>query len=452
MHNQCTESCASFTSFCIFQPDAGPHGYSHKFTPLMLPIPKNINSTRVVLIVSFFIAIILLVATCDSIKTEERLSGIVHPSGQEFAGSETCVTCHHSISESHIKTPHFLTSRPGTKETVLGSFDSGKNVFSLNERLKVVMEETPSRLFQRAFIDGKEVDKKPIDITLGSGRQGQTYLFWKDSVLFQLPVSYHAPSDTWSNSPGYPTDQILFNRSISARCLECHSTYFKIGKTIAEGETFDRKQVMLSVDCERCHGPAGRHVSFHQKNPQENEPMHIINPARLTRKQKLDNCALCHSGIRNNFMPSFSYRVGENLDEFFFAMPTADSAATLDVHGNQYGLLMASKCFKMSTMDCSSCHNVHVKETDQLTVFSTRCMNCHKKGSDNFCTQPEVPGLVLSNNCIDCHMPELPSKQVFLRASNNKSTPFFVRTHLVGHYENQIKLFLQNIEKKNKAK
>lgn len=394
-------------------------------------------------------AFLLLLSTCEYIKSENGLSGVVSASGEEFAGSETCVKCHQSITDSHIQTPHFLTSRPGTIETIKGSFDSGKNVFVLNERLKVLLEKTPSGLVQRAFVAGKEVDKKTMDITLGSGRQGQTYLFWQDNTLFQLPVSYHAPSDGWSNSPGYPTDQILFNRSISARCLECHSTYFKIGKTNFANETFDRKQVMLGVDCERCHGPAGKHVTFHQKHPDEREARHVLNPARLTRKQKLDNCALCHSGIRNNFMPSFSYKVGDKLEDFLFPVPAADSGATLDVHGNQYGLLALSKCFRLSAMDCSSCHNVHVKETKKVDVFSARCMNCHKEGSDNFCKQPKVPGLVLSKNCIDCHMPALPSRQVFLRSSNNKSTPFFIRTHLIGNYEKQIKLFLEKIGKEN---
>lgn len=417
----------------------------------MSSIRKKIRNTRLVVIVSQVIAFILLVATCDSIRNEDKLSGITNSSGQEFAGSETCVTCHQSITESHTLTPHFLTSRPGTIEAVKGNFDSGKNVFVLNERLKVVMEKTSSGLFQRGFVDGAEVDKKPIDMTIGSGRQGQTYLFWKDSVLYQLPASYHAPSGTWSNSPGYPTDQILFNRSVSARCLECHSTHFKIGKTTVDGETFDRKQVMLSVDCERCHGPAARHVNFHMKHPEETEARDIINPARLSRKQKLDNCALCHAGIRNNFMPSFTYTVGENLDEYFFPVQPADSGATLDVHGNQYGLLTASKCFRMSEMDCSSCHNVHIKETNRLDVFSARCMNCHQKGSDKFCKQPEVPGLVLAKNCIDCHMPALPSRQVFLRASGNKSTPFLIRTHLVGNYEKQIKSFLKKIEAENSS-
>ena len=148
-------------------------------------------------------------------------------------------------------------------------------------------------------------------------------------------------------------------------------------------------------------------------------------------------------------MPSFSYKVGEDLDDFSLPTQPADSGATLDVHGNQYGLLASSKCFRMSDMDCSSCHNVHTKETNNLELFSARCMNCHKRGGDNFCTQPEIPGLVLSKNCIDCHMPDLPSRQVFLRSSGNRSTPFFVRTHLVGNYEKQVKLFLEKITTEN---
>jgi len=194
----------------------------------MTPLKKSIRGGHVV-IAAHFIALLILVSTCEFIKSENKLSGVVNAQGEAFAGSETCGKCHQVLADSHSVTPHFLTSRPGTIETVKGSFDSGKNVFIMNERLKVVMEKSSAGLFQHAFVAGSEVDRKPIDITLGSGRQGQTYLFWQDNVLFQLPVSYHSPSHSWSNSPGYPTDQILFNRSISARCLECHATYFKSG-------------------------------------------------------------------------------------------------------------------------------------------------------------------------------------------------------------------------------
>jgi hypothetical protein len=420
------------------------------FVPLVVNfhagMRKGIRSTHLV-VIGHLVAILLLVATCDSIKTEENLTGIFHPSGEEFAGSKTCVTCHPAIVASHANTPHSLTSRPGSISTILGNFDSGANEFMLNERLRVMVVKSDSGLFQRAMVDGIEVDKKPMEVTLGSGRQGQTYLFWKDGVLFQLPVSYHSASDSWTNSPGYPTDQIVFNRSIQARCLECHSTYFKIGRMTSDGQAFARDQVILGVDCERCHGPAGRHVNFQMENPGEKEAKYVINPARLTRQQKLDNCALCHSGIRDNFLPSFSYTVGDDLDDYFFPSRAPDSSTMLDVHGNQYGLLSGSKCFRMSDMDCSSCHNVHAKETKQVEVFSARCMNCHQEGSDKFCKQPIAAGLVLNKNCIDCHMPALPSRKVFLRSSaTSKSTPFYVRTHLVGIYEEQVKLYLEKIE------
>lgn len=374
----------------------------------------------------------------------------MHPSGEEFAGSETCSQCHQSISDSFAETPHFLTSSPGSVITVKGSLDSGENVLALSERLKVFMEERQGKVFQRASIDGKDVDSKPVDISFGSGRQGQTYLYWQSDSLFQLPVSYHAASNSWANSPGYPTDRIVFDRGISARCLECHATFFKLERAFGEVETFDRHKAILGVDCERCHGPAARHVNFHRKNTGEPEGKFITNPELLSKKQRLDNCSLCHSGMRTNLMPSFSYTVGNDLDRFFVPMHSTDSGATIDVHGNQVGLLKASKCYKLSEMDCSSCHNVHVKETKKVALFSARCMNCHKEGSNDFCKQPQVAGLVLSENCIDCHMPSLPSRKVFLQSgASSGPTPFFVRTHLISTYKKQVELFLEMLGKKN---
>jgi Cytochrome c554 and c-prime len=398
---------------------------------------------------AYTVVILLMATNCDSSRREEKLTGINHPSGEEFAGSKTCVQCHRSISQSFSETPHFLTSSAGSVETVEGSLDSGENVLVLTERLKVFMEERQGTVFQRATIDGKDVDKRPMDISVGSGRQGQTYLYWKSDSLFQLPASYHAATDTWSNSPGYPSDRIIFDRSISARCLECHATNFKVTKSFGDVETFDPSKAILGVDCERCHGPAARHVNFHRKNSGEDKGRFIVNPQALDKKLRIDNCALCHSGMRTNLMPSFSYRVGNDLDHFFVPMQSIDSGASVDVHGNQVGLLRASKCFKLSEMDCSTCHDVHAKETKKLSLFSARCMNCHKEGSDKFCKQPVVAGIVLRDNCVDCHMPSLPSSKVFLQsASRSDPTPFFVRTHLISTYRKQIDIFIKNAEKK----
>ena len=39
-----------------------------------------------------------------------------------------------------------------------------------------------------------------MDIVLGSGKIGQSYLYWRNDELFQLPISYLATRDSWMNT------------------------------------------------------------------------------------------------------------------------------------------------------------------------------------------------------------------------------------------------------------
>ena len=124
------------------------------------------------------------------------------------------------------------------------------------------------------------------------------------------------------------------------------------------------------------------------------------------------------------------------------------------VHGNQAPLLEASQCFLQSkTLVCTSCHDPHAKERDKLALLSERCMNCHAAGAtamagehggarrrrndmrhgadsigldrehEGACHNDEVEApfcrlgatidaKILAANCIDCHMPALPSKAI----------------------------------------
>ena len=74
-------------------------------------------------------------------------------------------------------------------------------------------------------------------------------------------------------------------------------------------------------------------------------------------------------------------------------------------------------------------------------------MTCHTAAAHNTCTMPATPGLVLANNCIDCHMPALPSQKIFLQLSNaSKTTPDLVRTHRVAIYPESTKAYLEKIK------
>jgi hypothetical protein len=372
--------------------------------------------------------------------------------GRLFAGSAACVSCHKVICETHVHTAHYRTSAPASSASIKGSFASGNNHFIYNKWMAVVLESKNTGFYQTALMNGVEAQSEPFDIVIGSGRKGQTYLYWNGSKLFQLPVSYYTPLDSWCNSPGYSTNFPKFDRQIPAHCLECHGTFAKADNNPDEGTVYVKSQLIYGVDCEKCHGPGVDHIAWHAAHPGEKTGKYIITSKVFSRQQSLDACALCHSGVRKETRPAFSFQVGDTLDNYSIPAYNTDSMSTLDVHGNQYGLLTSSKCFRMSQMNCSSCHNVHVNEVNSPKLFSQRCMNCHHESEHNTCTMPATPGLVLTDNCIDCHMPALPSQKISLEFSNaSKTTPDLVRTHRIAIYPASTQAYLEKLGLKKAA-
>ncbi len=135
---------------------------------------------------------------------EKEVGGRPGAGEKEYAGSAACISCHAAITESHRLTAHYRDSRPATKESIKGSFDRGKNHFTYNKFAEVVMESKNDGFWQTAYLNGSEIESERFGVVIGSGRKGQTYLYWKDERLYQLPVSYYAPLDDWCNSPSYP--------------------------------------------------------------------------------------------------------------------------------------------------------------------------------------------------------------------------------------------------------
>jgi hypothetical protein len=374
------------------------------------------------------------------------------PYGQFYAGSAACVSCHKNIYDSFIHTAHWQDSRPASAQSIRGSFEPDRNRFSYRSSLSVVMERKDSGFYQTAYRDGRAYRTDIFGMVIGSGRKGQSYLYWRGEQLFQLPVSYFTPMDEWCNSPGYTADSPFFDRRVPASCLECHTTN---ARTVFRGnreyeDLFDKRQLVYGIDCEKCHGPGARHAAFHTEHPGETTGVYIINAGRLTRQQQLDACALCHSGSRFPLKPAFSFRVGDKLNDFSEAKYHEENSATLDVHGNQYGLLTASRCFAGSALTCSNCHNPHASEAGNLKMFSRRCMSCHDGALHKTCTMPSTPGLVLSDNCIDCHMPALASQRIVLglsrSADTGRSISNMVRTHRIAVYTAASQAYLKMLK------
>jgi hypothetical protein len=405
-------------------------------------VPSNVfvnlfaKYRRYLLIIASMLGGIQFLSTCvdrEPLKTENPGTA---PKNNLFAGSASCESCHADIYQKHLKTAHFLTSQPGEEKYFAGTFEPGKNEFAFNESVSVSMQKKDDGFYQVEYFRDEEKRAERMDIVVGSGTMGQSFLYWRDHHLFQMPITWFSAANQWSNSPGFP-DKVVFNRVITSRCLECHTTYAKpISEPGKESEQFDKNNIVYGVDCERCHGPAVDHVKFHNENQQDTVAKFIINPATFTRQQKLDLCALCHGGRLQKTQPSFSFTSGDALKDFFKLDTTTPDPRRIDVHGNQYGLMRASKCFKGSEiMTCNSCHDVHENEKGKTALFSQRCMSCHQQDHAGFCPMAKTLGKKITENCIDCHMPVNPSRAIAVFLPGKPfPTAALIRSHYIAVY------------------
>lgn len=366
---------------------------------------------------------------------------------QKFAGSEVCANCHKDIYEKHLHTEHHLTSAIASEKNILGSFETGHNVFAFDPFVNVTMEKRDSGYYQVEYNNGVEVKKEKFDIVIGSGRKGQSYLSWINNWLVQLPITYFTSASQWSNSPGYYPHKVMFNRPITSRCLECHSTYFeKISDASQKLEKFDHNKIIFSIDCEKCHGPCAKHVKF-QSNNATKEARYVVNPGKLPRERLLDLCALCHGGALTKTKPSFQFQAGDTLSNYFSLQTVVPNANNIDVHGNQLGLLSLSKCFRMSNLTCINCHNVHENEDDKIKIFSQRCINCHNQSHGKMCKLTSSIGPSIVQNCIDCHMPKQLSHAVSVYLQGNDiPTSALMRTHYIKIYPDETKKILDKLK------
>lgn len=354
-------------------------------------------------------------------------------SPQVYVGDGACRSCHQEEARTYAETAHHLTSRLPGKNSILGKFATGSNVLhTSNQYLSFVMSTTKDTYFESAveqLSPSKTMSHtEPIDLVIGSGRKGQTYLFWKGDSLFELPVSYWTELDSWINSPGYPDGSPRFDKPVVPRCLECHGSFFQWAPPPAN--RFNKTSVVLGITCEKCHGPGREHVLRYSSKspPRKGSATAILNPASFPRDRQVDACSLCHAGAAEAIASPLSFVPGHAIDEYLY-IPLSDKDAPVDVHGNQVQLLEKSRCFRSSQMTCTTCHNVHQPQRD-AAAFSGHCLTCHKVEA---CGKYPEMGKAIASDCVDCHMP-LQESETLVSATNGRQLKPRVRNHRIGIY------------------
>jgi Cytochrome c554 and c-prime len=380
-------------------------------------------------------------------QTETGGKALSNSRSSSYVGDQVCASCHRDQSVSYLQTTHHLTSNLPTKNSILGSFEEPASTLKIQDPAPVIgdpgltykMERKDDRFFQTAitgFQGQLQSRTEPIDIVIGSGVRGQSYLYWNGDSLYELPVSYWSDGHQWINSPGYRNGPPNFLRQAIPRCLECHVSYIKPLSLDPATNRYDKSTLLTGISCETCHGPGSAHIAMRQAGVAGTQKLPgsgVVNPATFSRDRQIDLCALCHSGAQQDpLAPAFSYKPGTPLDSYLRPLAVAEDSHP-DVHANQVGLLKKSRCFASSgTMTCSTCHQMHAPERPAAS-YSVQCLGCHKAES---CGMAKKLGPKIKSNCIDCHMP-LEQTQAIVSQTGDKVIRTTMRTHWIRVYPDE---------------
>lgn len=396
-----------------------------------------------------FILVLAILVVSFSKCFQANAAGDSNSRGPLYAGSQACVPCHQPVLNSYIHNNHFKTSSEADTGFLSLKMKTAvaKHPFYFLDSTYLSVEEKNNTFFQSLSAGAGQsppIRSEKFDIAFGSAEKAQTYGYWKDGKLYELPLTWFTPLNTWASSPGFPASRARYNRMITGRCFECHASYikrtFEPSGPLAVSETLDRSSIIYGIDCERCHGPALEHVRFHQDNPSVKTASFITRIGSLSRQQQLDLCAMCHSGNdQETQRPLFNFVPGDTLSHFYY--PSFGIAAgEPDVHGQQLQLLRLSKCFAGSDMTCLTCHSTH-KDQQTTMTYDTKCLSCHQRSAHATDIMKENEQRkrdfnLASTTCIDCHMPLLPSKTIVLNnGAGSKTIPYLLRTHKIGIYK-----------------
>src|SRR5258708_4822492 len=157
--------------------------------------------------------------------TQGATQATPEPPHEKFAGDAPCLSCHRDQGISYVHTAHHLTSEPASKDSIVGSFQERSNVLMIadpatatdNPGLYFKMEAKPNGFYQTAVAGWPgqlKTRTERMDVVIGSGVRGQSYLYWHGDRLYELPVSYWSDGSRWINSPGFKDGTMLFSRAV----------------------------------------------------------------------------------------------------------------------------------------------------------------------------------------------------------------------------------------------
>jgi tetratricopeptide (TPR) repeat protein len=296
-----------------------------------------------------------------------------------FVGSSKCAQCHADIARTQATTRMAHTWHGSTTSALppgyVGRAVEGKTSYTLEQAANTISFAAKSPSLGSVTA--------PVEAIVGGPRHGLSFLARIEQIagealarpaLFETRFLYSTPHRQLELSPGFSKEppaswETALGRVLAPefekRCLTCH------GAPLAPGLQG------TGVQCESCHGPGGEHLA----SVAQGTPGGIMNPARLSNEQRVEQCAACHADAR----------------------PLADPQPDDLLISHQVEAIRHSECYIQTGagLNCSTCHNPHKDETDTVARSEKACKSCHTSGMT---PHASVCPVNAATGCVACHM------------------------------------------------
>ncbi len=353
----------------------------------------------------FLFFFIFLMLSCTNENKKSNYTEITKTSRQfvdGYVGDKACTTCHLIEVELWQGSHHDLAMQIATESTVLGDFNNIETTIDGVEYFFFKKEN--DFIVKIKEIDNSEKEYK-IAYTFGITPLQQYLVDFDKGKKQVLRVTWDVIDKKWFHQ--YKGDKIAPHdwlhwtkgaQNWNTMCAECHSTNLKKNYSIEE-DSFNTSYSSINVNCESCHGPAEKHLSW-AENKTEDKNTYILTGKN--QKEQLNVCATCHARrvkLTENYTP------GEHFEDQYMVQNITNNYyhgdGQIEEEDYVYGSFMQSKMFAEG-VKCNDCHNVH---SLKLKFEGNKlCLQCHVPA--NYETEKHYfhKQNTEASLCINCHM------------------------------------------------
>jgi hypothetical protein len=334
--------------------------------------------------------------------------------GSEFIGSAACSSCHSKVSDSWNAGRHSRMLQPATASSVAGDFSRGR--ITLHGAAFSVRGSAGNFFITESALTGKRQEFH-VDFTLGSRRIQHYLTRMPDGRIVLLAPSWDVTRREWFHNMDIVNPEESDGSAVQVwnkNCYSCHVSREDKGFD-PDRNTYNTRWQDFGTNCERCHGPGGKHAQERRAGGATGTTM--VVPTKLDPLRSTMICAQCHS-LRD--VVADGYTAGANYFDYFLPLleysqkTGSDPAYWADGRPRRFSNdalgFWQSECYLRGGATCANCHaNLHdpriEKDAAVQSGANSLCASCHGQIVNNTAAHSHHAQGSKGSSCVACHMP-----------------------------------------------